>query len=95
MMSEPEDHDDDYTDLYDVIAALEKVIQASDPDKREALALAIDGYHESNPEDFHWAIGGQAPRMLYELFMIIDVACRPESASTPRPVVRLVDRKKH
>jgi hypothetical protein len=85
--------DDDYTDLHDVAEALEACIQACDPTKREALALALDGYHVTFPEDFHWAISGQAPRMLWQLFSAIDYACHPESPTTPRPVIRLVDRK--
>ena len=34
--------DDDFADIIDVAEALERVIQASDPDKRAALAQTID-----------------------------------------------------
>ena len=84
---------DDVTDMHSLIDALEAVIAAADPAKREALATAIDAYAEDCPDEFYWAIGAQAPALLYHLFMMIDAACRPESQSKPRPVLRIVDRK--
>jgi hypothetical protein len=38
-------------------------------------------------------IGASAPTLLCHLLMTIDAACRPESSSKPRPVIRLVDRE--
>ena len=87
-MSDP----DDVVGMYELLEAVEAVITASDPAKREALASTIDSFHESFPDDFHWAIGPQSPTLLYHLMMTIDAACRPESQSKPRPVIRLVDR---
>jgi hypothetical protein len=84
---------DDHTDLYDLIDALEAVITASDPEKREQLARIIDGYADDNPDDFFWATSAQSPTLLYQVLMTIDAACRPSSQSKPRPVIRLVDRK--
>jgi hypothetical protein len=81
------------TGMYELLDALEAVLRASDPAKREALARTINAYEEDFPEDFHWAIGAQAPVLLYHLMMSIDVACRPEAQSKPRGVIRLVDRK--
>ena len=46
-----------FTDMYELIDAIEAVIKAADPAKREALASTIDAYHDDFPEDFHWAIG--------------------------------------
>ena len=83
----------DHTDLYDLIDALEAVIAASDPEKREHLARIIDAYADDNPDDFFWATGGQSPTLLYQVLMTIDAACRPTSQSKPRPIIRLVDRK--
>ena len=53
-----------FTDMYELIDAIEAVIKAADPAKREALASTIDAYHDDFPEDFHWAIGAQAPTLL-------------------------------
>jgi hypothetical protein len=81
------------TGMYELVDAIEAAINASDPAKREALALTIDAYAEDFPEEFFWIIGPQAPSLLHLLFTTIDSACRPPSQSKPRPVIRLVDRK--
>ena len=85
--------DDKMTSIYEVLEALEAVIQAADPVKRETLAQTIDAYSEDFPDDFFWATGVQAPVLLHHLIMAIDASCRPSSDSKPRPVIRLVDRK--
>lgn len=85
--------DDTTIGMYDVLDALEETLKASDPAKREALAKAIDAYCEYFPEEFFWAMGAQSPTLLYHLLMSIDGACRPDSQSKPRSVIRLVDRK--
>lgn len=84
---------DEPTDMHSLVDALEAVIAAADPAKREALAATIDAYAEDCPDEFFWAIGAQAPALLYHLLTMIDAACRPESQSKPRPVLRIVDRK--
>jgi hypothetical protein len=81
------------TGMYELLDAIEAVIGSSDPEKREALAKTIDAYSEDFQEDFFWAIGPQAPVLLYHLMMSIDSATRPDAESKPRPVIRLVDRK--
>jgi hypothetical protein len=78
--------------IYEVLDAIEAVIMAADPAKREALAATIDAYAEDFPEDFHWAIGPQAPSLLYNLMMCLDGASREKGESKSR-VIRLVDRK--
>ena len=87
------DDDNDITSMYELLDAIEAVVKAADPAKREALARTIDAYSEDCPEDFFWAIGAQSPTLLSHLLMAIDSATRPDSQSKPRPVVRLVDRK--
>jgi hypothetical protein len=77
--------------MYGVLDALEAVIASADPAKREALAEAIDAFHNNFPNDFHWALSAQSPTLLYHLFMSIDSACRPE-AETKGRVLKLVDR---
>ena len=68
---------------------------ASDPDKRAALAAAMDGFERDFLDDFYWAIGLQSPHMPHALMMALNGACRPENQSKPRPLFRLVDRKKN
>ena len=79
--------------MYELIDALEAVIQAADPAKRAALEATVDAYQESFPEEFFWATGAQAPTLLYYLMTAIDMSCRPESQSGARPPIRLVSRK--
>jgi hypothetical protein len=83
--------DEPIVGMYEVLDALEAAIASADPTKREALAKAIDGYHEDFPEEFHWALGAQSPALLYHLLMSIDSACRPSSQSKKR--LALVNRK--
>jgi hypothetical protein len=83
--------DDDITSIYQLLDAIEAVIKAADPAKREALTRTIDAYAEDFPEDFFWATGSQAPMLLHHLLNTIDSACRPEAQSKPRPAIRLVD----
>jgi len=87
------DEDDKIIGMYELLDALEAVIKAAGPAKREALAETIDAYHDDFPEDFHWAVGAQAPTLLSNLMLAIDAACRPGEQSKPRGVIRLVDRK--
>jgi hypothetical protein len=82
---------DDPTTMYEFLAAVEAVIKAADPAKREALAETIDSYAEDFPEDFFWAVGPQSPVLLHNLFSAIDAACRPDAQSKPRAAIRLVD----
>jgi hypothetical protein len=79
--------------MFELLDAVEAVIQVADPAKREALASVIDAYAEDFPDEFYWAIGAQAPSLLQHLLTTIDAACRPPSQSKPRPMLRLVDRK--
>ena len=85
--------DDDITSIYQLLDAIEAVIKAADPAKREALTRTIDAYAEDFPEDFFWATGSQAPMLLHHLFNTIDSACRPEAQSKPRPGWLIASRK--
>jgi len=91
QMNQPET--DDFTGMWELLDAIEAVIKAADPTKREALAHTIDAYAEDFPDEFFWASGAQAPTLLFHLLNTIDSACRPEAQSKPRPAIRLVDRK--
>jgi hypothetical protein len=80
--------------MYELLEAIEAVISAADPAKREALAETIDAYADGPlGEEFSWATGAQSPALLHHLMTSIDAACRPESQSKPRAALRLVDRK--
>jgi hypothetical protein len=84
--------DEPFTGMYELLDAIEAVIKASDPAKREALASTLDAFAEDCPYDFFWAIGPQAPTFLNSLLMAIDFAVREPGESKTR-VIRLVDRK--
>ena len=92
LLKEGKMTDEPITGMYELLDAIEAVIKASDPAKREALASTIDAYHDDFPEDFHWAIGAQAPTLLSNLLMAIDFAVREPGESKTR-VIRLVNRK--
>jgi len=81
------------TGVYEFLDALRDVIISSDPARRKTLAKTIDAWAEDFPDEFHWATGIQAPVLLHHLLMEVDESCRPDAASKPRPVIRLVDRK--
>jgi hypothetical protein len=82
-----------FVGMYDLLETLEEVIKAADPDKRAALARTIDGYSECCPDEFFWSVSGKAPTLLYHLMTSIDISCRPEAQTRPRPPFRLVNRK--
>jgi hypothetical protein len=83
----------DLTGVYELVDAVEDIIEAADPARRETLARTIDAYAEDFPSEFFWATSAQAPMLLYHLLSSIDLACRPEAQSRPRPAIRLMDRK--
>ena len=83
----------DLIGMYELLDAIEEVVKAADPVKREALAQTIDSYSEDFPDEFFWAIGPQSPTLLHNMLMAIDASCRPEKQSKPRAPIRLVDRK--
>jgi hypothetical protein len=86
--------DENIVGMYELLEAVEAIIRAADPAKREALADVIDAYAEGPlAEEFFWATGAQSPLLLHHLMSAIDAACRPESQSKPRAALRLVDRK--
>ena len=43
--------DDDIIGIYELLDAIEAVIKAADPAKRETLAQTIDAYAEDFPDD--------------------------------------------
>src|SRR3954452_10136019 len=63
-MAEPED---EVVGVYELLDAIEAVIQAAAPAKREILAKSIDTYPESSPMIFYWKSGSQAPGLLNSL----------------------------
>ena len=57
-----EDNDGHCVGMYELLEAVEAVIKAADPEKREALAETIDAYAENfMGEEFFWAMGPQSP----------------------------------
>ncbi len=80
--------DDEPTGMHDIFEAVEAAIVGADPVKREALAKTLDAFAEDSPDAFFWAVGPQAPALLHQLMMTIDVACRSQPKAR-----RLIDRK--
>jgi hypothetical protein len=72
--------------VYDVLDAIKDAIQSADPAKREALAQTLEAYHHDFPEEFHWALGVEAPMLLYHLLM--------KDQPKPRAALRLVRKPK-
>ncbi|MGA6963590.1 MAG: hypothetical protein WBZ51_08220 [Xanthobacteraceae bacterium] len=75
--------------LFDVLDALEDALKHCAPDKRQALANALDAYSEDCAEDFWWALGQQSPTMLHMLMTTIYSGCQTGSGATRNVVVRL------
>ena len=79
---------DEPTGMYELLDAIEDVIKTADPAKRANLAKTIAAYADDFPDEFFWAVGAQAPTLLSQLLMAIDVASRPEAQSKPRVAIR-------
>jgi hypothetical protein len=75
--------------FFDVVEAVRATIRAADPEKRKALATAIDRFSDDEPYTFWWAIGPQAPVFLRDLLVAISHAS--EEKTKPRDnVIHLV-----
>ena len=72
--------DDDITGMYELLDAIEGVIKAADPAKREAHARTIDAWANDFPEDFLWAVGPQAPTLLNHILSTIESGVPPRGA---------------
>jgi hypothetical protein len=79
--------------MWELLDALDEVLRAANPEKRQRLAETIDAYSEDFADEFFWATSAQAPALLFHMLNTVDAACRPEAQSKSRPVIRLVDRK--
>jgi hypothetical protein len=69
--------------LYELLNAIEAVVECSDPDKQAALAVTIDQYERNFPDEFYWAVGAQSPHLLHEIMNVLRTACDSESQSKP------------
>jgi hypothetical protein len=69
--------------MYDMLDALEAVIKAADPTKRETLKEKVDAFARSCSGDFSWAIGAQSPALLNRLMMVIQPLPRPAQLKHP------------
>ena len=85
MTKQIEDDDGHCAGMYDLLDAVEAVIKASDPAKRDALAETSTPMLEAawaRSSSGLW--GPQSPVLLHHLMSAIDAACRPETESKPR-----------
>jgi hypothetical protein len=79
------------TDVVDLCAAIESMIRTADPTRRRAVARAFDGYAQSFPSNYHWAVSGQAPALLHFLMGSIEMTCAEKHPPRPKPGLRLVE----
>jgi hypothetical protein len=85
--------DDDLIGPFEMIDALEAVIKDSNPEKRAALRDTIEAWAiGAMANDFFWATSSQAPALLRDLMMAIDVAASGEGKPKSR-VIHLASRK--
>jgi hypothetical protein len=69
-------------DLWDVLNAIETVVSASDPAKREVLAQTIDAYADNYSEEYFWATrnasaGAPIPLTPYDRFRMSVTVAEP------------------
>jgi hypothetical protein len=81
------------TDVVHLCAAIENCLRTADPARRQAVSKAFDGYARSFPQDYEWAISGQAPALLHFLMGSIEMTCA-EAPSKSKPDLRVVEFKK-
>jgi hypothetical protein len=75
--------------FFDVVEAVRTAIHAADPEKRKALATAMECFSHDEPDTFRWAIGPQCPSFLRDLIYAICIAS--EEKTKPRDnVIHLV-----
>src|SRR5450756_1550319 len=87
-----DEDNEDIVGMYELLAAVEAVIQAADPKKRAALAKIIDAYADGPVgEERHWSISPQSSTLLHHPMMSIYAASMPESQSKSSPALQLVD----
>ena len=80
------------TDMYDVLEALEAVITAAPKAERDALAEAMDSYAKDCPDDYWWSVGPQSPTLLHHVINTIEFGMADVVPKRER-VVRLAARK--
>jgi hypothetical protein len=71
------------TDVVDLCAAIENMVRTADPARRRAVARAFDGYAHSFPQNYEWAVSGQAPALLHFLMGSIEMTCSEAPKSKP------------
>jgi hypothetical protein len=81
------------TDVVDLCASIENMIRTAEPARRRAVARAFDGYARSFPQNYDWAVSGQAPALLHFLMGSIEMTCQ-EAPSKSKPSLRVVELKK-
>lgn len=83
----------EHVGMFEFVEAVESAIAAAPAEKRKALAETIEAFSEHDPETFFWAIGPQAPALLWHLVSSIDIGSQSHAESKPGRVIRLIDRK--
>jgi hypothetical protein len=78
------------TDVVDLCASIESMIRTADPARRRAVARAFDGYAQTFPANYDWAVSGQAPALLHFLMGAIEMTCA-EAPKSSKPNLRVVE----
>jgi hypothetical protein len=68
-----------HTGMYELLEAIEAVVESAQPSKRDALKRTINDYMEDFPDEYFWAIGPQSPTLLHHIMYAIE----PASGATP------------
>ena len=77
--------DDELIGHYEMIDALDAVIKASTPEKRAALRNTIDAWSTGTlGDEFWWATSAQAPALLHNLMIAVDLAAYSDDEEKPR-----------
>jgi hypothetical protein len=79
------------TDVVDLCASIESMIRTADPARRRAVARAFDGYAQTFPANYDWAVSGQAPALLHFLMGAIEMTCAEAPPKSSKPNLRVVE----
>jgi hypothetical protein len=74
-------------DVVKLCAAIENMIRTVDPARRRAVARAFGDYAATFPNNYDWAVSGQAPALLHFLMGAIEMTCQ-EAPKSWKPNLR-------
>jgi hypothetical protein len=63
-----------HTGMYELLEAIEAVVESAEASKRAELKRTINDYMEDFPDEYFWAIGPQSPALLHHIMYAIEPA---------------------